>query len=154
MIRRLITGVIALAMLLSLMPFAAPPASASTSGVLISEFRFRGPSGGNDEYVELTNTSAAAVDISGWKLQGCSSTTGVASDRATVAAGVVIPAGAHFLFTNSAAVGGYSGTVPGDATYSVGFTDGAGARLLAPGSVVVDGVSGTLTALPFSFAMV
>jgi hypothetical protein len=142
--RRFITAVVAFAMALSFVPFAAP-ASASTSGVVISEFRFRGPVGGNDEFVELTNTSAVAVDISGWKLQGCSSSTGAASDRATVAAGVSIPAGGHFLFTNAAA-GGYSGAVAGDATYTTGFTDGAGARILAPGAIVVDGVSGTLTA--------
>jgi len=118
--RRIITAVVAFAMALSFVPFAGP-ASASTSGIVISELRFRGPVGGNDEFVELTNTSAAAVDISGWKLQGCSSSTGAASDRATVAAGVAIPAGGHFLFTNAAA-GGYSGTVPGDAAYTVGFS--------------------------------
>src|SRR4051794_37074749 len=117
--RRLIASVVALAMVLSFIPFASA-VNASTSGIVISEFRFRGPSGGNDEYVELTNTSVTAVDISGWKLQGCSSTTGAAGDRATVAAGVVIPAGGHFLFTNNAA-GGYSGSVPGDATYATGF---------------------------------
>src|SRR3954471_12492363 len=138
--RRLITSVVAFAMVLTLVPFGAP-ASASTSGIVISEFRFRGPAGGNDEYVELTNTSASAVDISGWKLQGCASATGAASDRATVAAGVLISAGGHFLFTNNAA-GGYSGAVPGDATYSTGFTDGAGVRITNAALAVVDGVGG------------
>src|SRR4029078_10373950 len=102
--RRIITDVVAFAMALSFVPFAGP-ASASTSGIVISELRFRGPVGGNDEFVELTNTSAAAVDISGWKLQGCSSSTGAASDRATVAAGVSIPAGRGFLFTQARADG-------------------------------------------------
>jgi predicted extracellular nuclease len=116
---------------------------ASASGVVISEFRFRGPVGGNDEYVELMNAGSAAVDISSWKLQGCSSTTGVASDRTTVPAGVVLQAGEHYLFVNNNASGGYSGTVAGDRTYGTGFTDGAGARIIDSTSAVVDGVGGT-----------
>jgi len=121
-------------------------AFASISGVVISEFRFRGPAGGNDEYVELVNAGGGPVDISGWKLQGCSSTTGAASDRATVPAGVVLQAGEHYLFVNNNASGGYSGSVAGDRTYGTGFTDGAGARIVTGANAVVDGVSGTLTA--------
>jgi len=117
---------------------------ASASGVVISEFRFRGPLGGNDEYVELVNAGSAAVDVSNWKLQGCSSTTGAASDRTTVPAGVVLQAGEHYLFVNNNASGGYSGTVAGDKTYGTGFTDGAGARIVNAAGTVVDGVGGNL----------
>lgn len=39
------------------------------ASVVISEFRTRGPLGGN-EFVELFNASAAPVDISGWKISG------------------------------------------------------------------------------------
>jgi predicted extracellular nuclease len=116
---------------------------ASASGVVISEFRFRGPVGGNDEYVELLNAGSSAVDISGWRLQGCASTTGVASDRTTVPAGVVLQAGEHYLFVNNNASGGYSGAVPGDRSYGTGFTDGAGARMVDAGGAAVDGVGGT-----------
>ena len=119
-------------------------AVASVSGVVISEFRFRGPDGGNDEFVELVNAGAATVDISGWRLQGCSSTTGAASARATIPAGVVLAPGQHFLFANSNASGGYSGTVPGDLGYGTGFSDGSGARITLPdGTSVVDGVGGS-----------
>ena len=52
--------------------WAAGPASAQ---VVISEFRARGPAGGNDEFVELRNISAAPGRRSrGWVLQGCAST--------------------------------------------------------------------------------
>src|SRR6185295_19986446 len=44
------------------------------SPILISEIRFRGPSGGNDEFVEIYNNSDGAIDISGWKLMGSSNT--------------------------------------------------------------------------------
>ena len=120
----------------------AAPAVASSNGVVISEFRFRGPAGGNDEFVELVNAGASAVDISGWRLQGCSSGAGTASARATVPAGISLSPGQHYLFTNSAS-GGYSGTVPGDMTYGTGFTDGSGARITLPdATTVVDGVGG------------
>ena len=118
-------------------------AFASANGVVISEFRFRGPVGGNDEFVELVNAGTAAVDISGWRLQGCSSTTGAASARATVPAGIVLSPGQHYLFVNNNATGGYSGSVPGDTTYGTGFSDGAGARItLSDTTTVVDGVGG------------
>src|SRR5262245_46870414 len=99
-----------LLLVVGLMPMLslARPAAASTSGVVISEFRFRGPSGGNDEFVEIFNAGSSSVDISGWKLQGCASTDGTPGDRATVPGTTTLDAGQHFLFTNSAA-SGYSG---------------------------------------------
>jgi hypothetical protein len=121
----------------------AVPAGASTSGVVISEFRFRGPVGGNDEFVELVNAGASSVPIGGWKLQGCASATGTASDRVAVPAGVVLAPGQHYLFTNNNATGGYSGSVPGDTNYGTGFTDGAGARITLADGTPVDGVGGT-----------
>src|SRR5215207_10645132 len=98
----------------------AGPASAQ---VVISEFRTRGPAGGNDEFVELRNASSAPVDISGWRLQGCASgTPGNPGDRATVPADVTLAAGQSYLFANTT-VPGYSGTTAPDRTYGTGFTD-------------------------------
>jgi uncharacterized protein len=120
-----------------------PSAFASANGVVISEFRFRGPDGGNDEFVELVNAGTADVNISGWRLQGCSSGAGVASARATVPAGIVLSPGQHYLFVNNNASGGYSGAVAGDTTYGTGFSDGSGARITLPDTTtVVDGVGG------------
>lgn len=103
---------------------SATQADASTSGVVISEFRARGPLGGNDEYVEIRNGSSVPVDISGWRLQGCASgTPGNISARATVPANVVLQAGQSYLFTNSDTAAGYSGSVAGNSTYGTGFTD-------------------------------
>ena len=141
-IRRSIVGLALAVVVLA----GAAPALTSSNGVVISEFRFRGPAGGNDEYVELMNAGSGPVDISAWALQGCSSTTGAASARATVPAGVTLQAGEHYLFTNNNATGPYSGSVPGDRTYATGFTDGAGARIVDASATVIDGVSGTLTA--------
>ena len=137
-IRRCIVGLALAVVVLA----GATPALTSSNGVVISEFRFRGPVGGNDEYVELMNTSSGPVSIGSWQLQGCASATGVASSRVTIPAGVTLQAGEHYLFVNNNATGGYSGSVPGDLGYGTGFTDGAGARIVDAASSVVDGVGG------------
>jgi uncharacterized protein len=142
---RLLTAAAALIALAVLaVSMGAAPAAASTNGVVISEFRARGPAGGNDEFVELRNAGSAPVDISGWKLQGCASTTGAISDRTSVPTGVVLGAGQSYLFVNTAA-SGYSGTVQPDRTYSTGFTDFlasnfSGIRIADAGNVIVDQV--------------
>src|SRR5829696_7263695 len=114
-----------------------PAALASASGVVISEFRFRGPTGASDEFVELLNASSADVDVSGWKLQACSATTGSATTRAAITAGTTLAAGQHALFTNTS----YSGSVVGDFTYGTGIADGGGARVLTGDGAYVDGVA-------------
>lgn len=130
MVSGLVLASLAFALLL------VPLASASPNGVVISEFRFRGPAGGNDEFVELLNTSANAVDISGYRLQGCNS-AGTVGTRATVPQGTTLAAGQRYLFTNTAS-SGYSGTVPGDATYNTGVTDTGGVRIADASGAIVD----------------
>ena len=115
----------------------------ASAAVVISEVRFRGPAGGNDEFVELLNTGSSAEAIGGWRLQGCASTTGALSTRATVPAGTSLPAGRQFLIANTGS-SGYSGAAAPDLTYSTGFSDGAGTRsgaaLTDAGGAIVDGV--------------
>lgn len=100
------------------------------TALVISEFRFRGPSGGNDEFVELYNNTDSAMNIGGLQFRG-SNNAGTTSVRATIATGVMIPARGHFLFTNNAA-GGYSGTVTGNQTYNTGVTDDGGIAITMP----------------------
>ena len=111
---------------------------ASSSGIVISEFRTRGPSGGNDEFVELYNASAAPVDISGWKIWG-SNASGTVSARATIPANVFLEPGCHYLATNSG-TSGYSGGISGNATYSTGITDDGGIAITRPDNTIVDQV--------------
>jgi predicted extracellular nuclease len=146
-LRAILAAALIFSALAALLP--APPAHASPNGVVISEFRFRGPAGGNDEFVELFNTSASAVDISGYRLQGCASSSGAASDRVSVPAGTSLPSGGHYLFTNSGS-GGYSGAVAGDRTYTTGFSDAtstsqSGARIVDGSGTVIDGVGSPLS---------
>ena len=111
---------------------------ATSSTILISEFRTRGTAGANDEFVELYNATSSAIDIGGWKINR-SNGSGTINTQLTITAGTMIPAHGHFLATNSAA-GGYSGSVPGNQTYGTGITDDGGIAVLNPASVVIDQV--------------
>src|SRR6185503_15337311 len=118
--------------------YFATRVQAVSTNVVISEFRVRGPQGGNDEFVELYNLSAAPVAIGGWNIRGSNNAAGV-SIRATITAGTIIQPGCHYLLTNAAA-SGYSGAVPGNQTYTVGITDDGGIALALPDGTIVDAV--------------
>jgi DNA/RNA endonuclease G (NUC1) len=111
---------------------------ATSSTILISEFRTRGPAGANDEFIELYNATNAPVDIGGWKINR-SNGSGTINTQVTITAGTMIPAHGHFLATNSAA-GGYSGSVAGNQTYGTGITDDGGIGVLNTANVVIDQV--------------
>jgi predicted extracellular nuclease len=115
---------------------AAMPAPSTT--VVVSEFRVRGPQGGNDEFIELYNVSSSPVAIGGWKVNG-SNNAGTTSTRATITSGKVLGPGCHYLLANSSA-SGYSGAVTPDQTYTTGVTDDGGIGLLDGSSAVVDQV--------------
>src|SRR4051812_50199906 len=105
-IRRCIIGLALAVVVLA----GAAPALTSSNGVVISEFRFRGPAGGNDEFVELMNTSSGPVAIGGWEPQGCASGTRAPAARVTGPAGGTLQAGGHHpLFQKHATRGGVGG---------------------------------------------
>lgn len=114
----------------------------SGGGIVISEFRTRGSAGtgANDEFVEIYNNSDAPIDISGYRLVGSNNTGGgTTTPRATVPAGVVLPARTHYLFVNTTATTGYSLPVPGNKGYTTGFTDDGGVAIFdATGAVPLD----------------
>src|SRR5512138_892527 len=89
---------------------AAPQMRASTS-IVISEFRTRGPNGGNDEFIELYNLSSSTVNVENWTIS-YSSSGGTSSDRYTFPAGSSLTPGQYFLLANS---DGYSGSTIPDA---------------------------------------
>ncbi|PYR68928.1 MAG: hypothetical protein DMF88_07700 [Acidobacteria bacterium] len=74
----------------------APPGGGSSAGIVISDFRMRGPNAGNDEFIELYNPGAAPVAIGGYKVSG-SNNAGTVSVRATITAGKIIPPHGHYL---------------------------------------------------------
>jgi len=135
---RIFSAGLILALAVSALPAFGSTAGAVSTNVVISEFRVRGPLGGNDEFVELYNLSSAAVDISGWKIKG-SNSSGFVSTRATVPAGTILGPGCHYLAANSGS-NGYSGPVPGNISYGTGVTDDGGIAITLSTDVIIDQV--------------
>ncbi|RYD46969.1 MAG: lamin tail domain-containing protein, partial [Verrucomicrobiaceae bacterium] len=103
-------------------------ATASEGDLVISEFRVRGTNGQHDEFVEIQNVTDTDI------LVMASSGTGfavAASDglaRFVIPNNTIIPAGGHYLGTNSAAYS-LSGHATGDATWTTDIPDNAGIAL-------------------------
>ena len=140
MVKKLLVVLAFLAPVILIVVVDPPRVRAQAGGtVVISEFRTRGPLGGNDEFVELFNASAGPVDISGWKIRG-SNNAGTTSDRAVVAANTTLGAGCYYLVVNGTATTGYSGSVAGNLTFTTGITDDGGAALTRGDNTIVDQV--------------
>jgi uncharacterized protein len=133
---RVATVLLALLTFTGLVALPAPAGAVSTT-IVISEFRTNGPSGGNDEFIELYNLSSSPVAIGGWLVKG-SNNSGGTTTRATITAGVVLQSHCHYLLVNTG-TNGYSGSVAGDQTYSTGITDTGGIGLM-DGTTIVDAV--------------
>jgi beta-lactamase superfamily II metal-dependent hydrolase len=127
-------------------PAGLPPAgggSPAAAKVRISEVRLRGPGGANDEFVELRNTGTGPADVSGWRLQACTATTGAASNRATVPPSTVIGAGGYYLIARA---GDYTGAAIPDLTFAAAVADGGGVRIVNATGGYVDGVGSSVPA--------
>ncbi len=105
-------------------------AQAASTTLVIAEFRTRGPSGGNDEFIEIRNVSGGAISLSGWSVIG-SNGSGLTETRANLA-NVTLGPGCAWLLGNSN-TNGYTGPV--DQTYAVGITDDGGIQLIGPGGI-------------------
>ena len=116
---------------------AAPVAIVSPGDVVISEFRFLGPLGADDEFIELHNPKNIPVDITGLKIMG-SNNVGATSSRKTLGA-VTLQPGQYYLLVNSSASAGLLALQ--DATYSSGITtDGGIALTLTDETTIIDAV--------------
>ncbi len=107
----------------------------ASAQLIINEFRLRGPSGANDEFIEIYNNSGAdftvvAVSGTGFGIAASDGTT-----RCTIPNGTIIPNGGCYLCVNSVAYSlaaypaGNGTTATGDATYTTDIPDNAGVAL-------------------------
>ena len=107
-----------------------PFGTTATAGqLIISEFRVRGPSGANDEFIEIYNNSGAdhtVIDSGVGTGYAVAASDGVA--RCVIPNLTVIPNRGHYLCTNSVAYS-LSGYAAGDATYTTDIPDNAGIAL-------------------------
>lgn len=130
---------------------AVPP-----SPILITEFRFQGTAGGNDEFIEIYNNSNAAHTVTdtaggtGYAVVG-TNTTGTFSNRCTIPNGTVIPARGHFLCTNNGAAGhSLGGYAAGDVNYATGIVAGGGVAVFSTTTAASWGTNTRFDAVGFS----
>ena len=100
----------------------------ATAKLMISEFRLRGPSGANDEFIEIYNRSETPTTVASASGTGLGVAASDGVTRCSIPNGTIIPANGHFLCTNSTAYS-LSGYATGDATYTTDIPDNAGIAL-------------------------
>jgi hypothetical protein len=115
--------------------YVTPPVVPADQGrLMISEFRLRGVSSADDEFIEFYNNSDSPLTITttdgseGWAVTGSDGNM-----RFIIPVNQTIPARGHYLAINTAGytLSNYGGTgaAAGDATYTAGFPDDSGITL-------------------------
>ena len=120
-----------------------------TSGIIISEFRFDGPNGTSDEFVEIVNNTSApktivssdANNTKGFSVFGL--VAGNAQKICTIPFNTLLAPGQHFLCAKTPGyeLGGYSGAADDNiANYTaVGLQADGGIALFSSEDVVING---------------
>jgi hypothetical protein len=141
----LLAAVVAIAVQMS--PMLEPVSAQQATGMVISEFRFRGPSslpttdpGSNDEYIELYNAGPLAVNVGSWAVWASTNGSPPSVARRTVLPSITIEPGCFFLLVNNNAAGAYTGSVTGDHPYGIGVADNGGIALFNATNAIVDQV--------------
>jgi hypothetical protein len=119
-------------------PMLEQVSAQSGPGIVISEFRFRGPAGVNDEFIELFNAGTAPVDVGGWLVRVSNNNRPpTVVTRATIPANTIINPGCFYLVANTSSSGGYTGGVAPNLSYALGFADEGGVGLTLPDTTTI-----------------
>src|SRR5262245_60733905 len=111
------------------------PQTATAGQLIISEFRYRGPNGANDEFIEIYNASGANHTVTAASGTGYGVAASDGTTRCSIPNGTVIPNRGSYLCVNSVGYSlasypaGNGTTATGDATYTTDITDNAGIAL-------------------------
>jgi VCBS repeat-containing protein len=132
-----VLAAVALTMGAALASVLQPPSAqaAPTTDLVISEFRVRGPSGANDEFIEIANKGPADHTVAASSGAGYGIAVSDGVTRCTIPNGTIIPKFGHYLCVNSVAYSlssypaGNFTTAVGDATYTTDIPDNAGIAL-------------------------
>ena len=110
-------------------------------GVVISQFRSRGPRGTGDQFIEITNQSSVPTTLPPWWIQLSSSATSIRtlSSLDNFSPQTILQPGCSTLMT--ATGGDYSGAVRGDLLFLPNLTDTIGIGLRRQAGYVVDQVA-------------
>jgi Lamin Tail Domain len=106
--------------------------SAASAQLVISEFRYRGPNGANDEFIEIYNNSGADHTVTAASGTGYGVAASDGTTRCSIPNGTVIPNRGHYLCVNSVGYSlasypaGNGTTATGDATYTTNIPENVG----------------------------
>lgn len=121
------------ALVLLLGTFDAAFAQTATAGqMIISEFRYRGPNGQNDEFIEIYNASGADHIVTAASGTGYGVAASDGTTRCSIPNGTLIPNRGHYLCVNSVGYSlasypaGAGTTATGDATYTTNIPENVG----------------------------
>jgi hypothetical protein len=130
------------------------PACSPPTGLIISEFRFRGANGSTDEFLELYNNSDQNITVctadgsTGWAM--------VAADavvRFVLPSGLFIPARAHYLAIGPGySLSSYGGSATGNLSYTTEISDNTGVALFKTANSLNFTTANRLDAVGFSSA--
>ena len=112
-------------------------------GVKVAEYAVRGPSGTEDEFVELANTASAPIDIAGWQIVACPANGAPPFVLATIPSGVAIAPGERYLAASSGypGVAGSAASPLEDLVFATGpLANNDSVRLQRPNGETVDGL--------------
>ena len=109
----------------------------AAGSLIISEFRLRGPSGANDEFIEIYNDSGSPHTVAAISGTGYAIAASDGVIRCTIPNGTVIPARGHWLCANTGASGysialypsGNGTTATPDGTFTTDIPDNVGIAL-------------------------
>jgi hypothetical protein len=116
------------------------PSNIQGTSVVISEIRFVGPLGPDDEFIEIFNPTQNIINISGWKIRRASASGATLYDQVVFPPGTEIQAGQYLLIVNNTSPNGYSGTVTGNFFYTDGFATNGGVAITRADNTIVDQV--------------
>jgi hypothetical protein len=103
--------------------------------ILISEYRFRGPLGTSDEFVELFNAGTNDANVGGWVLRRSNNAPSSIAALASIPSNTTIRPGCFYLLANN----GYAGDVAPDQRY-VNVTADDGGIAIFNAAATIDSV--------------
>lgn len=116
---------------------ASPPCPSALDHLVIAEIRIAGTSSTND-FIKIFNPTAAAADVSGWKLRK-KSKTGAEYSLRVFPNGSLVASGGNFLWAN--ADDGFGDAIHADATSTATLAADNSAALFDASNATIDAVA-------------